>query len=178
MLFLIFNLLLIKVFTAEFTNSVDVYGDNTFLFVWTINTETQTISIDISARTNGWAGIALSSGGLNGSDVMLGYIDQAGEPHVNDYFINNNVISLDTQLGGQNDLSDFFGSGMKGFTHLHIERKLDTGDKFDKAIIQGEIVKIIFLLGDKPSSENEVVFPTKTLEKEVLLYPTNISEDN
>jgi hypothetical protein len=56
----------------------------------------------------------------------------------------------DTMLGGTNDIAEFGGSKGAGRTVIELKRKLDTGDKFDKAFSPGQAISIIWALSQNP----------------------------
>jgi hypothetical protein len=179
MYIIVFCLLILKSLTADYTQSVDVWGDDTFLFIWTVDTEAKTITYDIEANTKGWVGVALSPNGeLNGSDAIIGFVEKAtGEPKVNDYFIVNDKPVLDTSLGGSNDIADYFGAFSKAYTHLHIVRNLQTPDsKYDVQIEKGKTYNVILFWRDNKSigtSANLLPYTKKTV-KQLVLYPSNL----
>ena len=53
-------------------------------------------------------------------------------------------------LGGTNDIAEFGGSKGAGRTVIELKRKLDTGDKFDKAFSPGQAISIIWALSKNP----------------------------
>jgi len=53
-------------------------------------------------------------------------------------------------LGGTSDIDEFAGSKAGGRTIIELKRKLDTGDKFDKAFSPGQAISIIWALSSNP----------------------------
>jgi hypothetical protein len=53
-------------------------------------------------------------------------------------------------LGGTNDIVEFGGRKGAGITVIELKRKLDTGDKFDKAFSPGQTISIIWALSKDP----------------------------
>jgi hypothetical protein len=53
-------------------------------------------------------------------------------------------------LGGTNDIIEFGGSKAAGRTIIELKRKLDTGDRFDKAFLPGQTISIIWALSQNP----------------------------
>jgi hypothetical protein len=179
MFFVLLNILLVYASSVIHTDNVDVWNDQKFLFIWTIDTEAKTITIDIDAKTSGWVGVAFSStGAYTGSDMWVGYIDPSGEPHISDYFVSNGKPTLDTTLGGVNNIKEDFGSATKGYTHLHFVRDFDTGDKFDVPIEMGKPLSVMFMLseGGAPTSDSDIMPATMQASKTLILYPSNLGQ--
>tara|TARA_B110000305_G_C19139986_1_gene493019 strand:+ start:250 stop:417 length:168 start_codon:yes stop_codon:yes gene_type:complete len=52
---------------------------------WNVNEETQIIDFAVKVRTDGWAGIGFGNGNMIGSDMAIGWVDEAtGEPKFSD----------------------------------------------------------------------------------------------
>jgi hypothetical protein len=178
MFFILINLLLVYISSTIYTDSIDVWGNQRFLFSWTIDTDAKTITIDIDAQTNGWVGVAFSpTGTFTGSDMIIGYTDGTGEPHINDYYVSDEKPTLDTTLGGQSNIKEDFGSYTKEYTHLHLVRDLDTGDKFDVPVEMGKSISAMFMISNKkPSNDSDISPANMKATKRVTLYPSNLGQ--
>ena len=70
--------------------------------------------------------------------MVLGFVSD-GETTVFDLFSTGDFgpHSLDTELGGTDDILEFGGSEDNGFTTIEFKRLLDTGDSFDLPLSTG-----------------------------------------
>lgn len=55
----------------------------------------------------------------------------------------------DEDLGGSNDILEYAGREENGYTVIEFKRKLDTGDKYDKALTPRQKVKFIFAMSNR-----------------------------
>jgi hypothetical protein len=137
---------------GEYTGTQD-YGD--FKLWWT--SDSQYIYIGMQANTGGWIAMALDAGqGMKDADMVLGFV-QDGKTTVLDEYSTGNFgpHSADTELGGSDDILESGGKEEGGLTTLEFKRKLDTGDKYDRAFSPGKNT-IIWAFGsdDQPGKKH------------------------
>lgn len=107
---------------------------------WTIADEY--IYIGLRAPAQGWVAVGWGPTGAikDGADILIGYL-RSGELFLQDYFANTSISHLnDVSLGGRDDLLESSGSevtGPQSQTTVEFRRRLETGDKFDRAITPG-----------------------------------------
>ncbi|MFC1846119.1 DOMON domain-containing protein [Chloroflexota bacterium] len=135
--------------TGEYTKN-KTYDD--FSMHW--KSDKEFIYIAMKAKTNGWVAISLQPGQkMKDADMVFGLVID-GEAMVYDHFSTGNFgpHSADSELGGIDDISEFAGEEVDGFTTIEFKRKLDTGDKYDHSFSEG-VNKIIWAWGteDKQS---------------------------
>ncbi|XP_069946519.1 DBH-like monooxygenase protein 1 homolog [Cherax quadricarinatus] len=60
---------------------------NVVLF-WTVDVKKNVLMVEIQGRTLGYVALGISPNGtMEGADLLIGYVDYEGEPHVLDYFV-------------------------------------------------------------------------------------------
>jgi hypothetical protein len=112
----------------------------------------QFLYLALNGSTEGWLAIGFEPlEWMKNSDIILASV-QGGKATVLDEYCTGNYGPHieDTMLGGTNDITEFGGSKGAGRTVIELKRKLDTGDKFDKAFSPGQAISIIWALSNNP----------------------------
>jgi len=112
----------------------------------------QFLFLALNGSTEGWLAIGFEPlEWMKNSDIILASV-QGGKATVLDEYCTGNYGPHieDTMLGGTNDITEFGGSKGAGRTVIELKRKLDTGDKFDKAFSPGQAISIIWALSNNP----------------------------
>ena len=102
----------------------------------------------LNGSTDGWLAIGFEpQEWMKNADIILASV-QGGKATVLDEYCTGNYGPHieDTLLGGTNDIAEFGGSKGSGRTVIELKRKLNTGDKFDKAFSPGQTISIIWAL--------------------------------
>ena len=56
----------------------------TYILHWKFDVDAETIGFAVNVSTRGWVGFGLSpNGGMPGSDVVIGWVDEAGQTYFN-----------------------------------------------------------------------------------------------
>ena len=108
--------------------------------------------LGLNGSTEGWLAIGFEPlEWMKNADIILASV-QGGKATVLDEYCTGNYGPHieDTMLGGTNDITEFGGSKGAGRTVIELKRKLDTGDKFDKAFSPGQAISIIWALSNNP----------------------------
>jgi hypothetical protein len=106
----------------------------------------------LNGNTKGWLAIGFEpQEWMKNADIILASV-QGGKAIVLDEYCTGNYGPHveDTVLGGTNDIAEFGGSNREGRTVIELKRKLNTGDKFDKAFEPGQAISIIWALSKSP----------------------------
>jgi len=104
--------------------------------------------LGLNGSTEGWLAIGFEpQEWMKNADIILASV-QGGKATVLDEYCTGNYGPHieDTMLGGTNDIVEFGGSNREGRTVIELKRKLNTGDKFDKAFSPGQAISIIWAL--------------------------------
>ena len=106
----------------------------------------------LNGSTDGWLAIGFEPlVWMKNADIILGSVKGKKAIVLDEYCTGNYGPHVeDTLLGGANDIAEFAGSKGDGRTVVELKRKLDTGDKFDKAFSPGQAISIIWALSDNP----------------------------
>jgi hypothetical protein len=135
--------------SGEYTN-INTYGD--YEINWT--SDEKYVYIGLKVKTNGWVALGIQPGlMMNNADIVLGDVSD-GKVAVYDQFSTGNFgphVS-DTELGGTNDILEFGGTEVGGYTTIEFKRALDTGDKYDHPLLKG-VNKIIWAYGSDDQSK-------------------------
>ena len=110
--------------------------------------------IGINGTTQGWISLGFEpSEWMKDADIILGSVEN-GNVTVLDEFCTGNYgpHKNDTELGGYYDILETGGKETFGHTIIEFKRKMNTGDKFDKAFTPGQNVSIIWAMADMSSS--------------------------
>ncbi|MHB8120220.1 MAG: DOMON domain-containing protein [Methanothrix sp.] len=106
----------------------------------------------LNGSTDGWLAIGFEpQEWMKNSDIILSSVQGSKATVLDEYCTGNYGPHIeDTMLGGTNDITEFGGSKGAGRTVIELKRKLDTGDKFDKAFSPGQAISIIWALSQNP----------------------------
>lgn len=138
---------------GEYTGTRD-YGN--FKLLWA--SDSQHIYIGMKAKTGGWISLGLGSGpAMKDADMVFGFV-QDGKATVYDEYSTGNFgpHSLDTELGGSDDIVDYAGKEEDGYTVIEFKRQLDTGDDYDRAFSPGKNT-LIWAYGADDQPDNKHV---------------------
>jgi hypothetical protein len=100
----------------------------------------------LSGKTEGFVAIGFEpSQAMKDADMVMGWVS-GGKATVLDLFSTGTYgpHPPDGDLGGKNDILEFGGSESDGWTVIEFQRKMDTGDQFDKSFKPGQTINIIW----------------------------------
>ena len=102
----------------------------------------------MAAPTTGWVSVGFDPASMMAeANILIGYVKD-GAVFLRDDYGNGQVKhEADKELGGTEDFSDLQGEEENGQTIIRFNLPLDSGDKFDKALKQGERYKVIYAFG-------------------------------
>lgn len=108
--------------------------------------------LSMNGSTNGWMAIGFEPlEWMKDADMIIASVQDGKAVALDEYCTGNYGPHVeDTMLGGTDDIAEFAGSQKGGRTVIELKRKLDTGDKFDKAFSPGQAISIIWALSDSP----------------------------
>ena len=112
----------------------------------------QYLYLGLNGSTDGWLAIGFEPlEWMKDSDIILASVEGYKATIKDEYCTGNYGPHIeDAMLGGTNDIDEFAGSKAGGRTIIELKRKLDTGDKFDKAFSPGQAISIIWALSNNP----------------------------
>jgi hypothetical protein len=93
----------------------------------------------MKAKTSGWLAVGTQPGTtMKDADLVMGFVSD-GKAIVYDLYSTGDFgpHPPDTELGGTNDILEFGGKEMGGYTTIEFKRLLGTGDKYDRPFSLG-----------------------------------------
>ena len=108
--------------------------------------------LGLNGSTDGWLAIGFEPlEWMKNADIILASVQGSKATVLDEYCTGNYGPHIeDTLLGGTNDIEEFGGSKGAGRTVIELKRKLDTGDRFDKAFSPGKAISMIWALSQNP----------------------------
>jgi hypothetical protein len=97
------------------------------------------VYIGMKAKTSGWLAVGTQPGTtMKDADMVMGFVSD-GKATVYDLYSTGDYgpHPQDTELGGTNDILEFGGKEVDGYTTIEFKRLLDTGDKYDRPYSKG-----------------------------------------
>jgi hypothetical protein len=109
----------------------------------------------LKGSTDGWVSLGFDpSEWMKDADMILGWVE-GGKAVVRDEYSTGNYGPHleDTELGGSDDILASGGRQEGDYTVIEVKRRLDTGDRFDKAFTPGQRISAIWAMGRSDDSE-------------------------
>jgi hypothetical protein len=112
----------------------------------------ENLYLALNGSTDGWLSIGFEPlEWMKNSDIILASVQGSKATALDEYCTGNYGPHIeDAMLGGTSDITEFGGSKAAGRTIIELKRKLDTGDRFDKAFSPGQAISIIWALSQNP----------------------------
>lgn len=138
------------IWAADGTITVREYAgnrqyDDYNIFWWN---DEQHVYIGMRAKTGGFVAVGIQPGErMKNADMVFGFVKN-GQTTVYDLFSTGDFgpHSLDTELGGTDDILDSGGKEENGYTTIEFKRLLNTSDRHDHPLARGAN-KIIWAYG-------------------------------
>jgi hypothetical protein len=107
----------------------------------------------IEGQTDGWEAVGFEpSDWMKDADMVVGSVSGENVTVQDQNCTGNYGPHLrDEELGGTSDIQAYGGKVEGGYTIIEFQRKMDTGDRFDKAFIPGQSVPIIWAMASSSS---------------------------
>jgi len=140
----------------EFEYSVYLQEDKQFKLYWS-HLDDDVINIGMEANTTGWIAIGLSpNGGMEHSDIMIGWVDDDGSVTLQDRYTGDSMSR--PSLDDEDHLTLIEGEEEDGITRIRFQRTrtLDCDDTsgHDMAVSQGTS-RVIFAWNDVDGDEDD-----------------------
>lgn len=116
---------------SDYEHTIEIHSD--YKLLWSIVDDD--IRLAMRCKTTGWIAFGIgepSSGSMNGADMVVANVDDEGKVHVSDRY------AVDFVKPEEDESSDWTATGgweSNGYTTVAITRKLNTGDAFDRALV-------------------------------------------
>lgn len=111
--------------------------------------------VALNGTTKGWISLGFEpTVWMKDADIIMGYAENGKAIVLDENCTGNYGPHLnDTELGGTYDILESGGQVHGNWTVIEFKRKMNTGDRFDKAFTPGQNVSIIWAMADKTSEE-------------------------
>lgn len=138
----------------EYAHEVSLAGEELVVY-W--RNDNEYLYMALKGKTTGWVAIGFEpTDKMKDADMVFGWVQDGNTVVIDAYSTGTyGPHPPDEQLGGTNDILEFAGREENGYTIIEFKRKLNTGDKYDKAFTPGQEINFIFALA------NEDNFTTK-----------------
>lgn len=133
-------------------------------FSWRVSGEN--LNVQLTSPASGWTAVGFDPEiGMKGANIIIGYVEN-GKAVIEDHY-GTGIFShkSDISLGGKDDVTDKSGFITNDILQLNFTVPLDSGDKYDKKLVQGNSYNIILAYG----SSNNI------LSKHKKRYKTKIT---
>ncbi len=137
------------IITENEYRNMTAFDSNRFELHWMV--DGSEIYIGMRAQAIGYISMGIDpTNKMDESDMILGWVDTNGRPVVLDMYSTGPLgpHPVDTTQGGTDDILDYNGTEINGWTTLEIRRELVTGDATDKDISLTELMTIIWAVSD------------------------------
>lgn len=125
-----------------------------FTFEWKVEDSTGTIRIILTAPTTGWLAVGFEpTAFMNEANLLIGYVSGGAAQVRDDYGTGAVTHESDVTLGGTDNVELIAGSEVSGETVLEFRIPLDSGDAYDKVLVEGTTYSVIFAYGQNGADD-------------------------
>ncbi|MCF7857740.1 MAG: hypothetical protein K9N07_00240 [Candidatus Cloacimonetes bacterium] len=142
---------------ADISLDNDTSGFNTvvksdFTFKWKVVDDS--LRCMLLAPTTGWLAVGFDpTEEMQDANFLIGYVE-SGITYVRDDFgVSEIMHSADVGLGGENNVTRVFGREETGISEIRFTIPLNSGDAFDRVLIEGQTYTIIFAYGSNGADD-------------------------
>lgn len=129
---------------GEYRGSLSL-DDGNFLAYWDFEGDVWMMALKV--KTTGWISIGFDpSVAMKDSDMILGWVDDQGKVFIFDTYTTGEFgpHPPDEELGGSDDIIEFGGTEVDGWTTLEFKRIGNSSDLYDKRVFNGQIIDVIW----------------------------------
>ena len=120
-----------------------------FTFSWQQDPESaDSLMISIKAPTTGWIAVGFQPTlFMQDANLIIGFVDNGVAFIRDDFGTGATTHESDTDLGGSFDVGQYSGTESSTETTLSFKIAYDSGDQYDKVLVEGETYTFIFAYG-------------------------------
>jgi len=120
-----------------------------FTFSWQQDMlSNDSLVISITAPTTGWVAVGFQPSALmQDANLIIGYVDSGIAFVRDDFGTGPTTHESDTDLGGSFDVGQYSGTESSTETTIFFKIAYDSGDQYDKVLVEGETYTFIFAHG-------------------------------
>ena len=118
-------------------------------FVASVEMVDDHLEISVTAPTTGWVAVGFEpTAMMRDANLIVGYVDAGGTLHIrDDYGTGATSHEPDVELGGTSDFYDESGSEDAGSTSVSFSLPLDSGDEYDRSLMEDNDYTVLFAYG-------------------------------
>jgi len=150
---------IILAYKTETFNTIDVFKDGDYIFMWSINEANLTIKIELNVKTTEWIGfgISLNRDIWDSETYMCKYNSLKDQVICLDgWSVALESLPLNEFIKTANNLSDVTGSITTDLrTKISFTRKFNTGDVNDLKLERGKVINVMFIYNQNRKTELE-----------------------
>ncbi len=125
-----------------------------FFFEWKTEDSTSTLRVIVTAETSGWIAIGFDpTSYMEGANLLIGYVENDTVFLRDDFGTGQVTHDADTNLGGTSDIEIISGRESAGETKIEFRIPLDSGDQYDKVLVDGNTYSMIFAYGQNGADD-------------------------
>jgi len=119
-----------------------------FSFEWKPEDSLSTLLIRITAPTTGWVAVGFDpSSFMTDANLLIGYVENDTVFLRDDFGTGQVTHDADTNLGGTSDVEIIDGSESSSGTTIEFRIPMNSGDQYDKVLVDGNTYSMIFAFG-------------------------------
>ncbi len=119
-----------------------------YIFEWKTEESSSTLRVIVTAQTTGWVAVGFEpTSYMEDANLLIGYVENDTTFMRDDFGTGPVTHDADTNLGGTSDIEVIGGSEMGNETKLEFRIPLDSGDQYDKVLVDGNTYSMIFAYG-------------------------------
>jgi hypothetical protein len=115
---------------------------------WMVNDTTSVLHVRIDAPTTGWVSVGFDpTSFMTDANLIIGYVDGSSSESRDDWGTGQVTHEADTALGGTDDVTLVSGTETSTRTEMEFSIPLDSGDSYDKVLVEGTTYTVILAYG-------------------------------
>ena len=128
-------------------------GDG-FTFEWKTEDSSSTLRVKVTVQTTGWIAIGFDpTSYMEDANLLIGFVENDTSFLRDDFGTGQVTHDADTNLGGTSDIEIIDGSEMSNTTILEFRIPMDSGDQYDKVLVEGNSYSMIFAYGENGADD-------------------------
>jgi len=115
---------------------------------WMVNDTTSTLHVRITAPTSGWVAVGFDPILImQDANLIIGYVGTGSTEIRDDWGTGRTSHDADIALGGTDDVTLVAGSENDTHTEIEFTIPMDSGDAYDKSLVEGTTYAVIIAYG-------------------------------
>ena len=130
------------------------HNESGFILEWMVNDTTSTLHVRMTAPTTGWVAVGFDPQTVMlEANLIIGYVSGSSTELRDDWGTGQHSHDADTALGGTDNVTLVEGSETAGETTIEFTIPMDSGDAYDKALVEGTTYNVILAYGSNGADD-------------------------